>query len=580
MGKMNLLFKSKAGAGVLLWAGLCAVPLIQAAPNLPSSPGAVESTLPSSGGLVLPPTTPVDLVSPAPETKPKVVAGGRKILVENFELVGNSKLTAEQIAGVIERYAGKQLTIEEIYAVADELGGLYRSQGYRLATVTLPPQKISAGVIRLEVVEGRIDAIDFSGNQTYSSEFLREQVNQLVDGDVLSLETMEREMMLLNDLPGLSARSVIKPGSAYGSSLIDIQTTEQRVDGYLVGNNYGREDVGEWRLEGGVGVNNPLGIGDRFNFDFMHSQSNLLNFYAVGYSLPVNQHGTRLAVSYSQADFDVALDSDIKALFSGEELSGTTRSTRLQLSHPWVRSLNRNILFGIGLLHKDGNTQDKASVGSSHTLDREETINLLDLSVVMSQIHVDNSLSNLSAVFWTNFRKRQNDEFAVDDAGAPAGGGDRNRVRGKLRLDANHLRAFYGGWSLYLRAAGVLSVDPLPDSEKFGIGGPADVRGFPTSEVRGDQGYSVTAELRKQFRVFAGRDLLVRAFVDAGKVYRKDRLPLVLHSESLSSVGFGIAIAPFKKLQLDLNAAFPTNSRKASDGSNSSRFWANLSTRY
>ena len=575
-----MLLKLRTCVGGLLLVGFVATPVVNAAPNLPSSPGAVESTLPTKGRLVLPKAAPADLVKPSQAVKPKVASGGRQILVERFELDGNSKLTAEQIAAVIDPYAGQQLTIEQIYSVADELGALYRAHGYRLATVTLPPQKISAGVIRLEVVEGRIETVEFSGNQTYSSEFLRQQVDQLEDGEVLSLEAMEREMMLLNDLPGLSARSVIKPGSVYGSSLIDIETTEQRVDGYLVGNNYGREDVGEWRLEGGVGVNNPLGIGDRFNFDFMHSQSDLLNFYAFGYSLPVNRHGTRFAVSYSQADFDVALDSGIKVLFSGEELSGTTRSTRLQLSHPLVRSRDRNILLGIGLLHKDGNTQDKASVGVPHTLDREETINLLDVSVVMSQTHADHSLSNVSAVFWTNFRKRQNDELAVDDAGAPAGGGDRNRVRGKLRLDVNHLRAFYAGWSLYLRAAGVLSVDPLPDSEKFGIGGPADVRGFPTSEVRGDQGYSGTAELRKQFKIIAGRDLLVRAFVDAGKVYRKDRLPLVLHSESLSSVGFGIAIAPFKKLQIDLNAAFPTNSRKASDGSNSSRFWANLSTRY
>lgn len=464
--------------------------------------------------------------------------------------------------------------------MADELGAVYRSKGYRLATVTVPPQKITDGVIRLEVVEGRIETLDFSGNKTYTNEFLRQHVDELEDGEVLSLEAMEREMMLLNDLPGLTARSVIKPGTVYGTSLIGIETKEQRVDGYVTGNNYGREDIGEWRLEGGLGWNNPLGIGDRLSVDFLHSQSDLLNYYNFGYSLPITNSGTRLAASYSEANFDVALDSAIKAAFAGEELSGTSRSSRLQLTHPWQRSRSRNILLGVGITHKQSHSQDKASPGDPHRLDREDSINLLDLSVVLSQLHADRSVSNISAVFWTNFRKRGNDPFAVDDAGAPRGGGDRNRVRGKLRVDANHLRAFYYGWNLYLRGAAVLSIDPLPDSEKFGIGGPADVRGFPTSEVRGDQGFSATVELRKQFKVMGGRDLLFRTFADAGRIYNKDRLPLVEHGISLSSLGFGVGIQPIDDLQLDLNFAFPTNARKASDGSHSSRFWTNLTTRF
>jgi len=561
---------------------LIAATAAQAAPGVPSSPGTVESTLPNRGRMTLPTPAPLQLEQETaePASSPVPPAASKKIVVQRFEIEGNSKLSDAEISTVTEKYSGQSLTLAEIYAVADELGALYRSKGYRLATVTVPPQKITDGVIRLEVVEGRIEAIDFSGNTQYSDEFLRNQFDELHDGEVLSLEAMEREMMLLNDLPGLSARSVIKPGTVYGSSLIGIEATEQRVDGYLTGNNYGREDVGEWRLEGGIGLNNPLGIGDRLSLNFLHTQADLLNYYNVGYSLPLNSSGTRLAVSYSQADFDVALDSAIKAAFAGGELSGTTRSSRIQFTHPLQRSRSRNILLGVGLQHKDSHSQDKASIGTPHGIDREDSINLLDISLVASQIHMDNSISNLSAVFWTNFRKRSNDPFAVDDAGAPRGGGDRNRVRGKLRVDINHLRPFYDGWNLFLRGAGVLSVDALPDSEKFGIGGPADVRGFPTSEVRGDQGFSATVELRKQFKIIGGRDLLFRTFADGGKVYSKDRLPLVEHSISLSSLGFGLAMEPLKNIQFDLNFAFPTNSRKASDGSNSSRFWTNLSTRF
>ena len=572
--------KMSVGALVTLVVALLAVTELQAAPALPSSAGTIERTLPGQQGITAPPPAAEDIVAPTPVKESARPTNGRKITVSRFIVEGNTKLTEDEIAQLLGAAEGKALTLAEIYELADRLGAAYRDKGYRLATVTVPPQKISDGEIRLEVTEGVLESVQVTQTNHFSETFIREQLDQLEDGEVLSLEAMEREMLLLNDIPGLSARSVIKPGTAYGTSVVEIDAGEKIYDGYLSSNNYGREDVGEWRLEGGVSLNNPLGIGDRLSFDFMHTQADLLNYYAFNYSLPVTKAGTRLAFSYSEAEFEVALDSAIKAAFSGGQLEGVTRSARIQLSHPLVRSRDRNILLGVGLLHKDANSEDEASLTQPHAFDREDTINLLDLSVVMSQVHADRSISNVAAVFWTNFRKRRNDPFAVDDAGAPASGGDRNRLRGKLRIDANHLRSFYWDSSLFLRAAGVLAVDALPESEKFGIGGPADVRGFPTSEVRGDQGYSLTAELRRPFKDVLGQDLLARAFFDVGKVYRKDRLPLVERTQSLSSLGFGVSLSPFKRLQVDLNMAFPTNGHKASDGSHSSRYWASLSTQF
>ena len=70
-------------------------------------------------------------------------------------------------------------------------------QGYGLAQVTVPAQKISDGIVELQIIEGRIGAIAVTGNEDYSFEFLKRRLELLTPGRVYTDVGMERGVLLL-----------------------------------------------------------------------------------------------------------------------------------------------------------------------------------------------------------------------------------------------------------------------------------------------------------------------------------------------------------------------------------------------
>ena len=70
-------------------------------------------------------------------------------------------------------------------------------------------------------------------------------------------------------------------------------------------------------------------------------------------------------------------------------------------------------------------------------------------------------------------------------------------------------------FSLYGALAGQFASKNLDSSEKFMLGGPLAVRGYPTGEATGDEGLLVNLELRYDFEP----GLQLAAFVDHGEIH-------------------------------------------------------------
>lgn len=492
-----------------------------------------------------------DLPAPvAPEKADKVEPpkSDKRIEVKKFKISGNTLFETEVLLKQIGELIGKQLTLDEIYAAADILTDFYRSRGYSLANVVVPAQRVSFGIIELQVIEGRISNVAFAGNKKYSNEFLKQYLDEDRLGKAVSLDSLERELLLVNDLPGLTSRAVIRPGQELGSSEILLTSKEKPYSGRVSVNNYGREEVGQWRVEGEFSFLNPLGIGDQLSVGITKAESGLLDFFNLAYSIPVGSKGGRLGLTAAFIDYEVGEE------FRVLDIEGINRSYQLTYSHPYKRSRKQNILLGASILHNESRTS---------TLDVTTTnteISLLEVSALLNHVHDDNAVTTASAAFATNFR--DND------------GGDDTGVETKLTLDIAHLRPIVDKWSLFARASAVLATDELPDTQKFSIGGQGSVRGFPSSEIRGDEGIQATLELRRSFILGEATPATFKAFHDVGKVYRKNPVAEE-HTESLSSVGIGLSLVPTKNWSVDMEYALSTNSHDASDGEDVGRYWLN-----
>ena len=77
---------------------------------------------------------------------------------------GATELRPADFAPAIEPYLGRPLGEEELRALTRDVAEVARRAGFGLATAWVPRQSLVAGVLRVQVDEGRIDAVEVSGN--------------------------------------------------------------------------------------------------------------------------------------------------------------------------------------------------------------------------------------------------------------------------------------------------------------------------------------------------------------------------------------------------------------------------------
>jgi hemolysin activation/secretion protein len=552
---------------------LCAV--LITLPVLPM--GVVAQVVPTPGAVQeqirrqprLPSTTDEQRVeqSPAPRATTGVSASGKQIQIQRFEVTGNTIIATDELHQIVAPYEGRSLTLFEIYDVADALTQHYRDAGYSVASVTVPEQKISDGTVRLEVIEGRVGAISVEGNESYKKWFLERHVKGAAVGDVIAEERLERDLLLLNDLPGLEVKAVLEPGSQFGESHLVLRTEEKRFEAVTRFNNYGRTSIGEWKVEGDFAANALFGLGDRLEFNVSHADGGKLDYFNLGYSAPILYSGTRAAAYFGRNDYKVDSD-ELPLALQALDLSGDGDNFGFSLVHPVIRSQKENLYIGIGY-DRVITRQLVRGLG----LKEKSDISLMNLNLFYSRLHQDKSFSTVSANFATNFNSNERDPLTLRP--------ENNAQTAKMRVDMTHFRNFTEDWGLFAKLSMVGSIDPIVDTQRYRLGGRTSVRGYASSELSGDGGYAVTIEIQRQL-VFAAK-WPTRAFVfgDTGTVTRKNAATIGLaSSESISGAGVGLESLLGEHYRVNLELAKQLGSQESIDGRDGVRVWFGLTASF
>ena len=84
-----------------------------------------------------------------------------------------------------------EIAREELAAVgcdaADAVTRFYQENGYPVARAVLPAQKVEKGMVRIEVIEGRVGDVRFEGNRRYDPDRLRGRLATLVPGELITI---------------------------------------------------------------------------------------------------------------------------------------------------------------------------------------------------------------------------------------------------------------------------------------------------------------------------------------------------------------------------------------------------------
>jgi hemolysin activation/secretion protein len=497
---------------------------------------------------------------PAADTKPMFILRG-------VSVIGAGAIPADQIVTLYQPYLGKMVSQADLATIAAGVGELYRSAGFHLSRAIIPPQDISSGRVRLEVIEGRIAEAVLKGDG--AEEFgIRPLLEPVLAENPSRLATLERQLLLINGRAGvrIADTTLEEIGEATGRFRLIVDLKTWHIYTSLGLDNLGSSSVGPWQTYATGAFNSYLAHGDTLalNLSTTPGDPRELAFGRLSYDVPIGTDGARIGAS---ALYSEVRPGDVRRLFND-----MVRTEAFEFHGSVVPLQSQRSALTLTAAAGFSNVSERDVFGPFYN-DRIRTVSLT------SDYRLQDNFggNNYFTMTW-----RQ----GLDIFGASHYGDDflsRDRASGKFSLMDlwfTRYQKFSDAWSVKIAAAGQIASGPLFTSQQFYLGGAAFGRGYGSAEISGDNGAAGSIELRFDQRLNSRylTDYQLYSFVDAGAAWNDG----FSYNEglALTSAGAGIRFFLIGDLQADLGVAFPLSYRAPDNSARSARLLFSLSSAF
>ncbi len=470
---------------ILLFASVCRASSVLAA------------DIPDAGRLLKESTAPPSLevqkevpVFQRPLTHKELAGGSTVIKVTGFTFVGNTLFSGNELSALMSGCIGKEMTFAGLNEATAAITNAYRKKGYFLASLFFPPQTVKEGEpVVIEVVEGVLEkiALETIPHETRIRKSLLESYASQVPRDQpLEERALTSMVMRVNELPNISSRILLEPGSRPGTTQATLEVIEGRPYSFSLDlDNFGNHATGENHAGATMELYSPFHLGDQFTLRMQSSTTGDLRNIQAGYAIPITLSGTRIGVNYSFVSYQ------LEGLFESLHAEGNGHNLTLAVTQPLIRQ--RNLIVN-ATVASEGNMLDDRMESIPLRNSRQSLSWQAGLSAVQRDDFLDGGATSLSLGF-VRGRLDINDSEALSMDQAPTGL-HTNGGYSKITMALGRSQNISHGFSLYAGAYGQWTSKNLTSSEQLSLGGPSAVRAWQRGESYADKGLVATTELR------------------------------------------------------------------------------------
>lgn len=446
----------------------------------------------------------------------------------DLHIVGAVTLPAERFRPLYQKLIGTDVTLSDILDVADRIEDEYRHAGYPLTRAYVPPQHVNDGIFTIKIVEGYVASVSVEGGTGGARDRIKNYLQPVIGEKPLRLTTLERALLLANDLPGVTATGVLRPSpDTPGASELAVTISGDQVTGGLAVDNRGSRLTGIWTVTGDAEVNSLFDDADQLAITAASTPTSTERYMAqVRYSDTIGTDGllgsligtyTHGAPGSFLSFFNIVTDS---------------WAVGPRLTYPVIRTRDETLNLEGGFTVQDAKINILA-VPFSHDQWR-----VLDLGMSYNR-------KDFTGGYWNG---------SIDVAqGLPILGATPDHSPELSRVGASttftkftgslgYLHSLGGPFSVALQGIGQYSFKPLIEGEQITFGGAQIGRGYDPGAITGDQGIGGSVELRysghlPEYWVQAFQPYL---FFDAAEVWNVN-LPSSFDF-SIASTGAGLRL--------------------------------------
>lgn len=459
-------------------------------------------------------------------------AGLIRFVLTAIVFEGNTVFTQSDFLRFYEKMLGKTVTLNNIYMIADSITAFYRNQGYILSRAVVPPQEITEGIVRIKIVEGFINDVIIEGDVRGRAALFEEWAKKIKQSRPLNIKVLERYTLLADDLPGAIVKAVLRPAKTVPAAAdLVLAVTHKTFDASIGYDNRGTKTSGPGQMTLVLGANSLLHLYEQTHMMYVATEDfHELHYFVLSHEETLTSEGTKLRLTANHSRTEPG--SDLQDF----DIRGRGTSYGIGITQPFIRARSTNLNANLDFIVKEYHTD---------TLDEPQSEDRI--RVLTAGITYDFA-DPFRGVNIFNLEVHQGlDIFNASKAGSE----NLSRADGrsdftKLTAEVSRSQYLAERLGLLVAARGQYAFNSLLSSEEFGYGGSQYGRAYDPSEITGDHGMSVKAEIQYTgtFRNALRRYIdfyQLYGFSDYGAVY--NRSSQKSDHESGASAGIGVRFA-------------------------------------
>lgn len=183
---------------------------------------------------------------------PEMQGSDVRIGVKALHFTGLEDAVDEQaLQDVVAPSLQDEMTINDLWKIATLVTNYLHAEGFMSAIAVLPEQEIVDGNVTMQVLLGHYDRAAFENTSKLRTSRAVSFLPGARPGKMILRGPLDRELLILNDLPGVKAHAYLSPGRETGTAdiLFRLETTEVEGGATYV-ENFGSRYTGRWRFGG------------------------------------------------------------------------------------------------------------------------------------------------------------------------------------------------------------------------------------------------------------------------------------------------------------------------------------------
>lgn len=494
--------------------------------------------------------------------------GSEKVLnftVSKVRIVGATVIDEAQLAAQFDGLLNRRITAGELRAALDRANKLYEDAGYALGRAYVPVQVVQGGTLIVRIVEGYVGEILITAEDPAVRQMVEGFSRRIVSEIPLRKETLERYLLLISDIPGVSLGGQLQSMDVYsGAATLSLTVESDKLTASTAVDNRANLDDSPFQAYLTGNINNIFGYGDQFSVTALATpEIETQQYFRAAYSTFIGTDGLRASGGVSYASSEQA------DLPPGIELVSTSTQVDFLLSYPIIRAAKETLTAFVG----------------TYFTDAENELN----GVTFSKDAIRAAHLGASYAAQIGERVSLGSHLRMTQGFSAFGGGPDNTLHSRLGATPNFLKVQSGASLAYaaterlllsLRVEGQYSPDSLFSSEEISFGGARFARGYNNSEISGDSGLgtSIQASYRFDVEMLGGWSITPYTFLDHAYAWNTD---VDLQGDArLFSTGVGVTFSNRRWLSVGIEIDKPINRTPISQNNKDPRLFLSFEVRF